>query len=89
MARASRSQRNKEAVRTRGGALRSGRMPCPECGAQMELPLQAMYTGQPIPCLQCGSTLAVRVQDSQSALAALRKAEAMVESIHAINRRRG
>lgn len=55
----------------------------------MELPLQAMYTGQPIPCTRCGSTLAVKVAESQDALRALRKAEAIVESIQSMSRRRG
>lgn len=90
MARVRANQRSRSPdVRTRGGGLRSGRMPCPECGAQMELPLQAMYTGQPIPCTRCGSTLAVKVAESQDALRALRKAEAIVESIQSMSRRRG
>ena len=48
-----------------------GRIPCPDCGAALALPIATVLAGQPIVCADCGLELHVNQADSQSALAAL------------------
>ncbi|MEQ9609080.1 MAG: hypothetical protein RLN99_15585 [Kiloniellaceae bacterium] len=51
--------------------LQPGRIPCPDCGKPLALPIEAVLAGQPIACDACGLELQVKQEDSKMALAAL------------------
>jgi len=52
-------------------ATMPGRIPCPDCGEALALPIAAVLSGQPIVCAACGLELQVKREDSAQALAAL------------------
>lgn len=52
-------------------ALPPGRIPCPDCGQPLALPIEAVLAGRPIACAGCGLELHVKREDSKMALAAL------------------
>lgn len=52
-------------------ATTPGRIPCPDCGRPLALPIAAVLSGQPIACAACGLELHVKREDSAEALAAL------------------
>jgi transcription elongation factor Elf1 len=52
-------------------ATTPGRIPCPDCGEALALPVAAVLSGQPIVCAACGLELQVKREDSAEALAAL------------------
>ncbi|WP_193367148.1 hypothetical protein [Pelagibius marinus] len=52
-------------------ATTPGRIPCPDCGQTLALPIAAVLSGQPIVCAACGLELQVKREDSAEALAAL------------------
>ena len=54
-------------------ALQPGRIPCPECGQPMALPIEAVLAARPIVCAGCGLELLVNREDSAAALNALRR----------------
>ncbi|MEQ8355345.1 MAG: hypothetical protein RH942_07400 [Kiloniellaceae bacterium] len=51
--------------------MQPGRIPCPDCGFALALPIEAVLAGQAIVCVGCGLELHVHQEDSQAALAAL------------------
>ena len=52
-------------------ALRPGRIPCPDCGNSLALPVEDVLAGRPIVCQACGLELHVAQEDSKMVLAAL------------------
>lgn len=52
-------------------ALQPGRIPCPDCGQALELPIEAVLAARPIVCAGCGLELLVNRDDSAAALNAL------------------
>ncbi|MEO3428208.1 hypothetical protein AAFN88_05080 [Pelagibius sp. CAU 1746] len=52
-------------------ATTPGRIPCPDCGQALALPIAAVLSGQPIVCAACGLELQAKREDSAEALAAL------------------
>lgn len=52
-------------------SLTPGRIPCPDCGTPLALPIAAVLAGQPIVCAACGLELHVNRDDSAEALTAL------------------
>jgi hypothetical protein len=52
-------------------ALSPGRIPCPDCGQSLALPIEAVLAGRPILCAGCGLELQVNRRDSEAALSAL------------------
>jgi uncharacterized paraquat-inducible protein A len=68
-------------VQIGGARLSHGRMPCPNCGAPMELPFDALFTGTPVWCSRCGAKLTVRAAESQEALTALKKAQVLIDEV--------
>ncbi|MGD1879782.1 MAG: hypothetical protein ACFB13_20045 [Kiloniellaceae bacterium] len=52
-------------------ALAPGRIPCPDCGQPLALPIEAVLAGRAIVCGGCGLELQVNREDSKMALAAL------------------
>ena len=63
------------------GILNEGRMPCPECRAPIRLPLQSLFSAQPIFCAACGIRLSVDAAASKGALESLKKAQQMLGNI--------
>lgn len=57
----------------RPDGLTPGRIPCPDCGQALALPVAAVLAGQPIVCAACGLELHVNRKDSAAALAALNR----------------
>jgi hypothetical protein len=51
--------------------LQPGRIPCPDCGQPLALPIEAVLAALPIVCAGCGLELQVNRQDSKDALASL------------------
>ncbi len=70
-------------VQTSGARITRGQIPCPDCSEPIVLPFAALMTGQRVYCSHCGVSLATRVEDSAEALAALRKAKRLIESLGA------
>ncbi len=58
-------------VEPQADATTPGRIPCPDCGQALALPIAAVLSGQPIVCAACGLELQVKREDSAEALAAL------------------
>lgn len=52
-------------------ALQPGRIPCPDCGQPLALPIEAVLAARPIVCAGCGLELQVNRDDSAAALDAL------------------
>lgn len=52
-------------------APQPGRIPCPDCGQPLALPIEAVLTARPIVCAGCGMELLVNREDSAAALKAL------------------
>ncbi len=52
-------------------ALQPGRIPCPDCGQPIALPIEAVLAARPIVCGGCGLELQVNRDDSAAALDAL------------------
>jgi len=52
-------------------ALPPGRIPCPDCGQPLALPIEAVLAARPIVCAGCGLELLVNRNDSTAALQAL------------------
>lgn len=52
-------------------ALQPGRIPCPDCGQPLALPIEAVLAARPIVCAGCGLELLVNREDSAAALNAL------------------
>jgi uncharacterized paraquat-inducible protein A len=71
--------------KARKGLISEGRMPCPDCSANIRLPLQSLYSGQPIFCTSCGLKLSVDFQASKGALDALTKAQSVLGAIDQAN----
>ena len=51
--------------------LPPGRIPCPDCGHPIALPVETVLAALPIACAGCGLELQVKREDSAAALAAL------------------
>lgn len=51
------------------------RMPCPDCGAVLELDRAALFAGTPVPCPGCGLQLQLEVKSQRGALRQLQAAQ--------------
>ena len=61
--------------------LERGKLPCPNCSVPLEFSLTALFTGESILCRACGATLEVDPSGNEQSLAALRKAQALVDGV--------
>lgn len=57
------------------------KMPCPDCGTGIDLPLGALVAGQPIWCSGCGLKLDIDREGSASALAQVQRSLATLETV--------
>lgn len=62
--------------------LQHGRIPCPECAEPLELPVESVLFGRPIPCSSCGLELTADSQASGAALDALSRWYAETKDTH-------
>ena len=54
-----------------GGETAAGGLPCPECGAHIEVSVQALIAHRPLICPGCGLRLTLEEEGSRAAIAAL------------------